>query len=327
MSGDAREIVCVEGIVKDFRPGLGIRAKRVLHGVSFAVREGEIYGFVGPNGAGKTTTLKVLMGLIRPTAGRAAILGCDVTDTAFRRHIGFLPENPYFYSFLSAPEILRFYARLSGVENARLAERVEASIEMVGLEHASDARLGTYSKGMLQRVGIAQALIHDPRVVFLDEPMSGLDPVGRKDIRDIVLRLKDEGRTVFMNTHILSDVEMICDRVAIIVRGRIRYEGLIQDFLKDDELYSDIVLAHLPPEVAERLEKQYAATVQRVGDQVEVRVRDAQVRSLLEGALAVGADVLSVTQSRVSLERIFLEAVERGEHAEDSADANGKEMA
>lgn len=325
MSADAREIVCVEGIVKDFRPGLGIRPKRVLHGVSFAVREGEIYGFVGPNGAGKTTTLKVLMGLIRPTAGTASILDCDVTSSAFRKHIGFLPENPYFYTFLTARELLRFYARLSGVESAQLAQRVEASIEMVGLEHAPDERLATYSKGMLQRVGIAQALIHDPRVVFLDEPMSGLDPVGRKDIRDIVLRLKAEGRTVFMNTHILSDVEMICDRVAIIVRGRIRYEGLIQSFLKGGDLRSDIVLDRLSPETAESLESRYGATVRRVGDQVEVQVADTQVRSLLEGALAAGADVLSVTQRGASLEQIFLEAVERGEHAEDSGSVNDKE--
>ena len=224
MSGDRREIVRVESIVKDFRPGLGIRAKRVLHGVSFSVREGEIFGFVGPNGAGKTTTLKILMGLIRATGGRASILGQEVGDAAYREHIGFLPENPYFYAFLSAREILRFYARLSGVEGARMESQIQTLIDQVGLNDASDARLGTYSKGMLQRVGIAQALIHDPQVVFLDEPMSGLDPIGRKDIRDIILRLKSEGRTVFMNTHILNDVEMICDRVAIIVKGRIRYE-------------------------------------------------------------------------------------------------------
>jgi len=313
VSADSREIVRVDGIVKDFRPGLGIRPKRVLHGVSFAVREGEIYGFVGPNGAGKTTTLKVLMGLIRPTAGTARILGHDVTDSAFREHIGFLPENPYFYTFLTARELLRFYARLSGVAGSRLDERVEASIEMVGLEHAPDERLSHYSKGMLQRVGIAQALIHDPSVVFLDEPMSGLDPVGRKDIRDIVLRLKAEGRTVFMNTHILSDVEMICDRVAIIVQGRIRYEGQIQNFLKGDDLQSDIVLEGLSPDRATLLEERFGATVRTVGNQFEVRVAVDRVRSLLEAVLSEGADVLSVTQRGISLEQIFLEAVEGAE--------------
>ena len=316
MTDNQREVVRVEAIVKDFRPGLGLRAKRVLHGVSFAVREGEIYGFVGPNGAGKTTTLKVLMGLIRPTSGSASILGCDVTESDFRRHIGFLPENPYFYPFLTGREILRFYARLSGVGAGILAERVQDLLELVGLAHASEARLGTYSKGMLQRVGIAQALIHDPEVAFLDEPMSGLDPIGRKDIRDIILRLKAEGKTVFMNTHILSDVEMICDRVAIIVKGRIRYEGPIREFLKEEEMRSDIVLARLPAAVGKSLSERYKARVQTVGEQVEVQVRDGQVRDVLEAALEAGAEILSVTQNRISLEHIFLEAVEEGEEAD-----------
>ena len=316
MTDNQREVVRVEAIVKDFRPGLGLRAKRVLHGVSFAVREGEIYGFVGPNGAGKTTTLKVLMGLIRPTSGSASILGCDVTESDFRRHIGFLPENPYFYPFLTGREILRFYARLSGVGAGILAERVQDLLELVGLAHASEARLGTYSKGMLQRVGIAQALIHDPEVAFLDEPMSGLDPIGRKDIRDIILRLKAEGKTVFMNTHILSDVEMICDRVAIIVKGRIRYEGPIREFLKEEEMRSDIVLARLPAAVGKSLSERYKARVQTVGEQVEVQVRDGQVRDVLEAALQAGAEILSVTQNRISLEHIFLEAVEEGEEVD-----------
>jgi ABC-2 type transport system ATP-binding protein len=271
---------------------------------------------VGPNGAGKTTTLKVLMGLIRPTSGSASILGCDVTESDFRRHIGFLPENPYFYPFLTGREILRFYARLSGVGAGILAERVQDLLELVGLAHASEARLGTYSKGMLQRVGIAQALIHDPEVAFLDEPMSGLDPIGRKDIRDIILRLKAEGKTVFMNTHILSDVEMICDRVAIIVKGRIRYEGPIREFLKEEEMRSDIVLARLPAAVGKSLSERYKARVQTVGEQVEVQVRDGQVRDVLEAALQAGAEILSVTQNRISLEHIFLEAVEEGEEAD-----------
>jgi ABC-2 type transport system ATP-binding protein len=318
---DSREIVRVDAIVKDFRPGLGLRAKRVLHEVSFAVREGEIYGFVGPNGAGKTTTLKILMGLIRPTSGNATILDCDVTETGFREHIGFLPENPYFYSFLTAEEILRFYARLSGVGGRDRDRRVQALIELVGLGHARRERLSTYSKGMLQRVGIAQALIHDPKVVFLDEPMSGLDPIGRKDIRDIILRLKSEGKTVFMNTHILNDVEMICDRVAIIVKGRIRHEGPIREFMNEEAMRSDIVLAHLSPEVAEQLGAKFSARVQTVGEQVEVQVMDGQVRDLLKSALEAGAEVLSLSPNRISLERIFLEAVEQGEQADGSSAA------
>ncbi|MBW2494215.1 MAG: ABC transporter ATP-binding protein, partial [Deltaproteobacteria bacterium] len=214
---DRAEIVRVDDLVKDVRPGFGLRVKRILEGISFRVREREIFGFIGPNGAGKTTTLKVLMGLIRATSGRASILGHDVSEISFRRQIGFLPEQPYFYDYLTGREILRFYSKLSGVRREHRERRVTELLELVGLTAAGNTRLRGYSKGMLQRIGVAQALVHDPQVVFLDEPMSGLDPVGRKEVRDIILRLRDEGKTIFMNTHILSDVEMVCDRVAIIV--------------------------------------------------------------------------------------------------------------
>jgi ABC-2 type transport system ATP-binding protein len=311
MSG-SEPIVQVEGVVKDFRPGFGLRRKRVLHGISFGVHEGEIFGFVGPNGAGKTTTLKVLMGLIRASEGRASILGCDVAQTAFRRHVGFLPENPYFYDYLSGREILGFYAKLSGLPRNLRTERVEMLLEWVGLAHAADARLRTYSKGMLQRVGIAQALVHDPRVVFLDEPMSGLDPIGRKEIRDLILRLRSEGKTVFMNTHILPDVEMVCDRVAIIVKGRIRHEGAIDRFLQEGERESDLVLAGLSPDLAESFEQRLGAPLRGVGDRIEIRVPEKKVQSVLQAALEAGAQVISVTPHRVSLESIFLHAVEEG---------------
>jgi ABC-2 type transport system ATP-binding protein len=316
MSADSRQIVRLQGIVKDFRPGFGLRRKRVLHGISFEVREGEIFGFVGPNGAGKTTTLKVLMGLIRATAGEASVLGCDVRETQFRRHIGFLPENPYFYDFLTGREILSFYAKLSGVARARRGDRVAMLLDWVGLSDAADARLRTYSKGMLQRVGIAQALVHDPKVVFLDEPMSGLDPIGRKEIRDLILRLRTEGKTVFMNTHILSDVEMVCDRVAIIVAGRITYQGAIEDFLEGDEREVDAVVAGLPVDTAATLEGRFAAKLRGHGDRIELRVAEKNVDEVLRLALGAGAEVLSLTPHRVSLESIFLSAVEKGEVAE-----------
>jgi ABC-2 type transport system ATP-binding protein len=318
MRPGAPEIVRVVEVVKDFRPGLGLRRKRVLHGISFAVREGEIFGFVGPNGAGKTTTLKILMGLIRPSSGRAEILGCDVRETAFRRHVGFLPENPYFYEYLTGREILGFYARLSGVRRERRAERVEALLEQVGLAFAADSRLGTYSKGMLQRVGIAQALVHDPSVVFLDEPMSGLDPIGRKEIRDLVLRLRGEGKTVFMNTHILSDVELVCDRVAIIARGRIVHEGAIDEFLGGGEREADVVFGGLSAALAASLEERFQAGLRRVADRIEARVREKDVDAVLRAALEAGASVVSVTPHRVSLESVFLSAV-----AADAGEAEG----
>jgi ABC-2 type transport system ATP-binding protein len=310
MTHSAPTIVRIEGIVKDFRPGFGLRRRRALHGISFDVREGEIFGFVGPNGAGKTTTLKILMGLIRATRGAASILGHDVNETAFRRHVGFLPENPYFYDYLSGREILRFYARLAGVPRAQLAGRVEMLLEWVGLTQAADTRLRTYSKGKLQRIGIAQALVHDPRVVFLDEPMSGLDPIGRKDVRDLILRLRAEGKTVFMNTHILSDVEMVCDRVAIIVRGRIHFEGATNAILGGGEPEADVVLGNVSPELAHRLEEGFRARLRGHDGRIELRIAEKLVNPALRAALGAGAEVISVTPHRTSLETIFLSAVE-----------------
>ena len=316
MSDQPTEVVCVSEVVKDFRPGFGLRKKRALDGISFRVRKGEIFGFVGPNGAGKTTILKILMGLIGATAGKASILGHDVRDTAFRRHVGFLPENPYFYDFLTGREILAFYAKLSGVSRAGRRERVEKLLDWVGLEKASDARLRTYSKGMLQRIGIAQALVHDPTVVFLDEHMSGLDPIGRKEIRDLILRLRAEGKTVFMNTHILSDVEMVCDHVAIIVHGRIRFEGAIEEFLGGGEREADVVIAGLPAEVVDDFEERFDARLRGHGERIEVRVAEKNVQDLLRVALGTHAKIISVTPHRTSLESIFLSAVEE-EKAEE----------
>jgi ABC-2 type transport system ATP-binding protein len=303
------DVVVVDGLIKDFRPGFGVRLKRVLHGISFAVREGEIFGFVGPNGAGKTTTLKVLMGLIRPSGGKASILGRDVRDTESRRHVGFLPENPYFYDHLTGRELLHFYARLSELPRRLRAKRVDMLLDWVGLTQAADARLRTYSKGMQQRVGIAQALIHDPQVVMLDEPMSGLDPIGRKEIRDLVLRLRAEGKTVFMNTHILSDVEMVCDRVAILVGGRIRYEGVPQQILAGTERETEVVTTSVTPELAVQLEERCGARLRPLGDRVEIRVAEKRVQELLSTLLGARTEVLSVTPQRASLEEIFLSAV------------------
>jgi ABC-2 type transport system ATP-binding protein len=314
-------VVWVRDIVKDFRPGFGIRKKRVLHGIGFSVARGEIFGFVGPNGAGKTTTLKILLGLIHATSGEASILGHGVNETAFRRQIGFLPENPYFYDFLTGREILAFYARLSGVPGSERDRRVGDLLERVGLAHAADARLRTYSKGMLQRIGIAQSLVHDPQVVFLDEPMSGLDPIGRKEIRDLIVRLHGEGKTIFMNTHILTDVEMLCDRVAIIVKGRIRYEGRTEDFLEGDDRRADVTLTNLPPELAESFERRYGAVLSGRGENIELRVAEKHATEMIRTALDAGAGLRSLTPHRVSLETIFMSAVEEEARERDARGA------
>jgi len=190
-----------------------------------------VFGYLGPNGAGKTTTLKLLMGLIFPSGGSARILGVDWQDPRVKAQVGFLPEHPYFYDYLTASELLDYYAQLSGVPGNERKRRIDAVLSRVGLPDAGRAQLRKFSKGMLQRVGIAQAIIHDPKLVFLDEPMSGLDPIGRREVRDLIQSLKDEGKTVFFSTHILSDAESLCDRVAVLNKGELRGIGVVQDLL------------------------------------------------------------------------------------------------
>jgi ABC-2 type transport system ATP-binding protein len=205
------------------------RPKRALYPLHLTVEEGEVFGFLGPNGAGKTTTLKLLMGLVFPTGGTARILGKDINDSSIKAQIGFLPEQPYFYDYLTAKELLEYYAQLSGVEAKERGRKIEAMLERVGLKDAARVQLRKFSKGMLQRVGLAQAILHDPKVVFLDEPMSGLDPMGRREVRDLIEELKQQGKTVFFSTHILSDAEALCDRVAVIHQGELRGVGHVAE--------------------------------------------------------------------------------------------------
>src|ERR1700680_4343867 len=205
------------------------RPRRALHPLHFTVEDGEIFGFLGPNGAGKTTTLKLLMGLVYPTAGSARILGREWTDPSVKAQIGFLPEQPYFYDYLTAHELLEYYGQLSGVPAKQRTQRVEKVLDQVGLRDVRGVQLRKFSKGMLQRVGIGQAILHNPRLVFFDEPMSGLDPMGRREVRDLMEQLKHEGKTVFFSTHILSDAEALCDRVAIIHQGELRGVGAVAE--------------------------------------------------------------------------------------------------
>ena len=214
------------GLQKTYLTGFWRKRPRIaLHPLELTVPEGEVFGYLGPNGAGKTTTLKLLMGLIFPTRGSARMLGADWRDPAIKAQVGYLPEQPYFYDYLTATELLDYFARLSGVRSGDRAPRVRASLERVGLAEQGHIQLRKFSKGMLQRVGIAQAVIHDPKLIFLDEPMSGLDPIGRREVRDLIQSLKDEGKTIFFSTHILSDAEALCDRVAVIHKGQVRGVG------------------------------------------------------------------------------------------------------
>jgi ABC-2 type transport system ATP-binding protein len=218
-------ILRTEALTKTFEVGIRRRRVRAVSGLTLSVSEGEIFGFVGPNGAGKTTTIKMLMGLIYPTSGRAFIFDAPIPSDASKARIGYLPEHPSWYEFLTGEEALRFFAKLAGVAPGEQARRCEELLALVGLEDAADRQIRRYSKGMQQRLGIAQALVGDPAFVVLDEPMSGLDPVGRKEVRDLILELKRRGKTVFFSTHILPDVEALCDRVGVIIGGTLRDVG------------------------------------------------------------------------------------------------------
>src|SRR2546429_5869452 len=212
----------IENLTKEFPFGfLHLKKKTSLYGLSMQVEMGEVFGFIGPNGAGKSTTIKLLMGLIFPTAGSARILGKPISDVEMHRDIGYLPEQPYFYDYLTATEVLDYFARFHDLAAADRKDRIERMLKKVGLETARKIQLRKYSKGMLQREGLAQPILHDPRVVILDEPMSGLDPVGRREVRAIILELKKDGKTVMFSTHILSDAETFCDRVGVIVGGEL----------------------------------------------------------------------------------------------------------
>src|SRR5215469_3651626 len=215
-----------ENLSKEYPHGfLHLKKKTSLEGLTMQVEEGEAFGLLGPNGAGKSTTIKLLMGIIFPTAGNARILGRPASDVSMHRDIGYLPEQPYFYDYLTAAEVLDYFARFHGFGAAERAERVRQMLKKVGLETAGKIQLRKYSKGMLQRVGLAQAILHDPKLVILDEPMSGLDPVGRREVRDIILELKNAGKTILFSTHILPDAEMLCDRVGVIAGGNLRGVG------------------------------------------------------------------------------------------------------
>src|SRR5215831_9145959 len=210
---------------------LHLKKKTSLEGLTIEIQEGQVFGLLGPNGAGKSTTIKLLMGIIFPTAGSARILGKPVSDVKVHRDIGYLPEQPYFYDYLTATEVLHYFVRFHGYSAAERGERVQKMLKKVGLETAGKIQLRKYSKGMLQRVGLAQAILHDPKLVILDEPMSGLDPVGRREVRDIILELRNAGKTVLFSTHILSDAEMLCDRVGVIVGGRLRGVGAPEEIV------------------------------------------------------------------------------------------------
>jgi ABC-2 type transport system ATP-binding protein len=280
--------------------------------LSLTVRRGEVFGFLGPNGAGKTTTLKVLMGLIYPTSGQARVFGHPVGDPQAKAKLGFLPESPYFYDYLTSKEFLSFYGHLFGLWGLSLAKRVDELLELVGMAHARDLQLRKFSKGMLQRVGIAQALINDPELVVLDEPMSGLDPVGRKEVRDLILRLKESGKTIMFSSHILHDAELLCDRVAMIMKGRLVASGPVSDLVDEGATRSvELVIEHMSPEGMDHLRPLSEKLVVQGGRVLAVLTHPNEVGPALEVVRAAKATLVSLTPHKSSLEDLFIQLVDR----------------
>src|SRR5215472_1738226 len=289
------------------------RPKRALLPLHLRVEEGEIFGFLGPNGAGKTTTLKILMGLVFPTAGSARMLGQAWTNPEVKAQIGFLPEQPYFYDHLTAHELLDYYGQLSGVPARDRKHRIAEVLDQVGLADIRGVQLRKFSKGMLQRVGIAQAILHNPKLVFLDEPMSGLDPLGRREVRDLILQLQQEGKTVFFSTHILSDAEALCDRVAIIHKGELRGVGAVEELTSSVQGKVEDVWqgTHVPPSM-KALSGEFHVTGETVRAVVAENQQDATIDALRRERLRL----ISIIPLRSSLESYF---VEKLQHSQTSA--------
>jgi len=294
-------------LTKDYAVGFWRkRPRRALDHLSLSVEEREIFGLLGPNGAGKTTTLKLLLRLIYPTSGTARLLGRDLDDVEVRRRIGYLPEAPYFYDYLSAREFLEYCGQLCGLASAERRTRTGTLLEQVGLADAADVALRHFSRGMLQRAGIAQALINDPDLVFLDEPMLGLDPVGRREVRDLILELRRRGKTVCFSTHILSDVEALCDRVAILNRGRLHGVGTLDEILKLEAKASEVIVGHASPALRAALEK-LTDGLHAAGDKLMLTVPPERVFAVAECVKQNGGALLAVTPVRASLEDYFFE--------------------
>lgn len=298
-------ILRVDGLAKTFRKPFTGKKVDAVRGVSFEVARGEIFGFLGPNGSGKTTTIKMLTGLISATRGKATLFGHAVPSPDAMSRVGFLPENPYIYPYLTPREFVALCGRLSGLGGAELATRVERVIAAAGVSHAIDRAVRTLSKGMTQRVGLAAAMVHEPELLILDEPMSGLDPVGRKEVRDLIVEEKRAGRTVFFSSHILSDVEMLCDRVCILSSGEVVLAGKIRDLLARSARRTEVALADVDASLAGELAE--GRRTHRVGAYFIVELDDeAAVRPLVERAWAGGARVESVTPKRETLEDLFV---------------------
>lgn len=294
-----------EALSKTYRKGLKQKRVQALKGLSLAVSDGEIFGFLGPNGAGKSTTIKLLCDLIRATSGRATIFGQDVREPEARRNIGYLPENPNYYNFLTGWELLEFHGTMHGMSSGLIRQRGEELFPMLELADAAHRQVRTYSKGMVQRLGIAAALVHDPGILILDEPMSGLDPVGRKLVANIILALRDRGKVVFFSTHILHDVEVVCDRIGIIAHGELRFCGSVPDMISESFADYEVLLRRVEPAQVDALEREGHAPVS-FEDKVKVNVQKGDLVPFLASFMQNDMELISIEPKRLKLEDLFM---------------------
>ena len=306
-------IIDVKDLFKTYKTPFSRKLVHAVRGVSFEVRRGEAFGFLGPNGAGKTTTIRMLMGLIKPSAGDASLFGMQIGQREATKKLGFLPEAPYFYEYLSVSELLDLAGRLFGISSKVRRKRGEELIELVGLKHAAKSPLKSYSKGMMQRAGIAQALINDPELVVFDEPMSGLDPVGRKEVREIILNLRERGKTIFFSSHILTDVEILAERVAIVAKGKVRKIGRLEDLSSTKSSNKKIEFECETVEKAFLLERELNEFgAKKSGRRVTCKHADGDgvnplpLSQLIEDARSMGGRLNSVTPDMVTLEDVFM---------------------
>lgn len=283
---DQTPAVEIRNLVKDFKTSFRRQMLRAVDDVTIRIMPGEVYGLIGPNGSGKSTTMKALLGLVAPTSGTCAIFGKDSLKVDSRNDVGFLPENPYFYKHLSGAETLRFYGKLCGLSGKLLESRVSELLALVDLEGARDRRIGGYSKGMLQRIGLAQALVQEPRLVILDEPTAGVDPIGSRQIRDLIMKLRERGITVFLCSHLLEQVQEVCDHVGIIFRGKMVKEGRLEDLIAIED-QTEIILKDASPELI------------------------SQIKSLVGSS--AGASIVRTGKPRTTLERLFLRETTKGD--------------
>ena len=302
------QVIKTIDLTKEFQSSFPFRKVKALTDLSLEVKRGEVFGFLGPNGAGKTTTFKLLVGLLHPTRGKIFLWEEDHYKIELKSKIGFLPESPYFYNYLKAKEYLHLCGQLFGITFKKRQHKVDSLLELVGLKDHKNALIKTYSKGMLQRLGLAQALINDPELLILDEPMSGLDPLGRKEVRDIILELKAQGKTIIFSTHILSDVETVCDRVGIIIMGKLSDCGPIEN-LRNPKIKSfEICIKGLPIETINNLRERGLPLIQR-GEEAFMQIEEVKVNDLLHDLLNKGGELISLIPRKETLEDLYVSQI------------------